>query len=1238
MVQPRLISHFEVLSELGRGGMGVVYKVKDLRNGAHAALKMIPPDVLARPDSALRFKREFRAMRRVEHPNVIRVFEQGTHEGCPFFTMELVDGREIRKFLDGDTPIVPSEKDGPPNAVFTVEQRRRLNEPARVRKVADLIVQVAYALREIHNHRIVHRDLKPDNIIISKAGIAKLMDFGIAKQLSANSEQSSGGMVVGTFKYLSPEQALGVDIDGRADLYCLGIIFYELLAGRHPFYSENSVGYAFHHARKPPPPMEKFNPEIHRGLKAICEKLIKKEPRERYATAQDVINAIRAAVDDDPALAVGASDSISVEAAGDSLVKPGQVGVGGRSGGLALAGGANLESFDPANDPLFQPSFVGRSIELKRLAATTEQLPKGRSDLVVVSGAPGMGKSRLIREAAAAATEARVSFVVGRCIEHGAGYKPFVEIVEAIIEEKRSRPADVGRLLGEEGRVLARYVPALQTLDGSVRPRPAPALEPQGERLRLFQAMTAFLERASVYAPRVLVLDNVHLADELSFGLIEHVLEQVVWRDPEGASSRRPPLALVLTLDPTHARASAAARLVERQTVASERSGSATTLVLKPLSTSDVREFLVSMLGGSEVGKELVDYLHTETAGVPGAIEEHVRSWHESGRLVRRTGKNGQAQWVFVREASTGAGAELREPVVDVRDVTRLEIPAAGDADRANNRRIARLTPLARDVAERIAVVGDQVGGALLERVALRHEEELLDALNELVSRSILADEQDDGIYRFIDKDDRQALLLKLPSERSQQLHHFVARVLVDEARRERRSPNPEELAAHYVEAGEPLQAIEQLMVAARNALSASATQTAAQHVRDAQELLATEQRTAEQLNATPSAVFVRIDLELVLLRLDVLAAVNEHKECVALAKRRLPRTTGADGRLVSELLLRLATSERMVGELDAALDHTSQVLARTERGGARSLRCRAKSLCGQLYEQRGQFDVAGRYFSDAFELARTIGDELEEERARWAIAARDLVSGDLDGAARAFEQLVHMATARGEKLRVTQYVDALGVIAHEQERIEDAEASFRKVIDTAKPAGDRRTLATGLLHIAALRRDQGRHDDALGLLAKAAKLFTELDQVESLAAVRVVESQVLLDRATSTSPSPTTAEALKKADDALDLGLKANSALTVAEAAICRGLALCRSNDAQGQEDIARGLHAARTLGAHRVLLLALLYGAESAVLLNDRKSAQSLLDEARQAAKQSGAKRWVTAATTLAQRHGLS
>jgi eukaryotic-like serine/threonine-protein kinase len=1237
---PPQIGKFQVLAEIGRGGMGIVYKVKDGKSGQLAALKMIPPEALVRPDSALRFKREFRAMLRVEHPNVIRVFEAGTHEQCPFFTMELIEGKDIKHWLDGDDAIVPGGKDPPPAGLLSEHQRKRLNDPVRVKKLADAVVQVAYALAEIHSHRIVHRDLKPDNIMVSKAGVVKLMDFGIAKQLSGQSEHSSGGMVVGTFKYLSPEQALGADVDGRADLYCLGIILYELLAGRHPFYSENSVGYAYHHARKPPPDLAKFNPEVHKGLKAVCERLIKKDPRDRFPTADDVIVAIREAMD-------GFVEEMSQK------LKP-------RPKGKELP-------FELAKDQLFAPSLVGRAAEQKNLLASAEHLLAGRGAVVAVTGPRGIGKTRLVREVAGQAKARNIDFLWGAC-QHSGGlpYQPFVDILDQLVQQAADTlPGDeLKRLLGDEGRVLARYVPAIDRLEPEARPRAAPALDPQGEKVRFLSAVTAFLGRCAAAQPRVLVIDDIHHADELSLQLTRHLTDTLARAEPpsEGPAQRFSPLALVFTLDPADTAAEEARALLSR--LSQERSF--TSLALPALTPPEVQEMLASMIGGGEVAQALADYLHHETEGVPGLVEERVRAWAESGEL-RRKGR----QWVLIKgpppraapadapkpraadepaarmaapkaEAPAAAGEDgaLLEGFeeVELRSATRADIPIPILGENASAKRIARLSAVSRDVAERMAVAGDRVPGSLLERIALRTEDELLDALDELIKREILVEDKSESFFRFAEGDDRDALVRALSADRRQHLHLLVARAIDEDAKRHKRKVNPEEQARHFLEGGDIVKSIEQLMQAARVSLAASATQSAAQRVGEAQELV------QKELKSRPNdPQLVRCDVELVLLRLDVLAAVNIHTDCVALAKRRLPKLRGlVESRLICEALLRLAASERVLGDLDAALEHVGEVLATTERGGNHGLRCRGKSLCGQIYEQRGQFDLSERYYTDALELARAIGDELEEERARGAIANRRLLAGDLDAAHTDFERLLKQAETRGEKLRILGYVNSLGIIAHEQARYDEAEVAYRRMLELAKPTGDRRSLAIAHGNIGVVRRDQGRFNDALSQCERAARILKDLNQLEGLAYIRIVEAQTLLDRAIAGAAAGAEPEddkaALEKAEDAFDLAERASAAMRLAEASICRGQALVRLGKGEdGLADIRRGLDAARAVAANRIMLFGLGAEAEALVLLGDPSSAAQVWGEAMRRAKSTGFRRFVERLADLGKRRGI-
>jgi predicted ATPase len=511
-----------------------------------------------------------------------------------------------------------------------------------------------------------------------------------------------------------------------------------------------------------------------------------------------------------------------------------------------------------------------------------------------------------------------------------------VDILDQLVQTAADTlPSDeLRRLLGDEGRVLARYVPAIERLDPGARPKAAPALDPQGERVRFLSAVTAFLGRCAASQPRVLVIDDLQHADELSLQLTRHLVETLARAEPasEGPAQRFSPLALVFTLDPADTAAEEARVLLSR--LSQERGFSS--LALAALEPHDVQEMLASMIGGGDVAQALADYLHHETAGVPGQIEERVRAWAESGELKKKG-----RQWVLVKPTRThdakavaaaggivmadaeapvapkrasvpvvnvGAAASDAAPgsappravaaphsptadaspadeVVELKNATRADIPQPALDENPNEQRVARLSLLARDVAERAAVVGDRVALSLLERVALRNEDELLDALDELIKRDILVDERAQSFLRFKDADDRDVLLDLLPKERRQHLHLSVARAIDDDARRHRRPANPEEQARHYLEGGESVRAIEQLMAAARISLAASATQSAAQRVGEAQELLQKEAKARPNDQA-----FARVDVELVLLRLDVLAAVNVHTECVELAKRRLPR------------------------------------------------------------------------------------------------------------------------------------------------------------------------------------------------------------------------------------------------------------------------------------------------------------------------------------------------------------
>lgn len=258
---PVAVAHYDILGELGRGGMGVVYKAKQCNLGRQVALKMMRGGAQADFDDMSRFRAEAEAVARLQHPNIVQIFEVGTHDGSPYFSMELVEGDNL--------------------AWHVAEQR----PPAA--KAAQLVETIARAVHFAHQRGIVHRDLKPGNILIGAGEVPKITDFGLAKRLDDDQSQTRTGAVLGTPSYMAPEQAWGKthEIGPAVDIYALGAILYELLVGRPPFTAETPLDTLMQVRNEDPVPPIRLQPKLPVDLDTICMKCLQKEPHKRYATA-----------------------------------------------------------------------------------------------------------------------------------------------------------------------------------------------------------------------------------------------------------------------------------------------------------------------------------------------------------------------------------------------------------------------------------------------------------------------------------------------------------------------------------------------------------------------------------------------------------------------------------------------------------------------------------------------------------------------------------------------------------------------------------------------------------------------------------------------------------------------------------------------------------------------------------------------------------------------------------------
>ena len=259
------IGHYTIVSELGRGGMGIVYKAREEALDRFVAIKVLT-ERLTEDDTYLqRFVREAKAAAGISHPNIVPIYYVGEDNGHPYFVMEYVSGRSLNKIL---------------------REEGRVGNP----RASQMILQAAHGLAAAHDHGIIHRDIKPANLILDDRGTVKIADFGLALPVAAETRLTNTGMLVGTPGYLSPEQCMGEPVDHRTDIYALGVTFYELLAGAPPFRGDSPLALLRQILDEPAPDVTRLNPDVTADTRQVLERMIAKDRNQRYQSCHEIVS------------------------------------------------------------------------------------------------------------------------------------------------------------------------------------------------------------------------------------------------------------------------------------------------------------------------------------------------------------------------------------------------------------------------------------------------------------------------------------------------------------------------------------------------------------------------------------------------------------------------------------------------------------------------------------------------------------------------------------------------------------------------------------------------------------------------------------------------------------------------------------------------------------------------------------------------------------------------------------
>ena len=268
-MQRRRVNTYDIIEEISRGSFGVVYKARQQGLDRIVALKVLLAGAHASTEAVARFHREAKAVARLKHPNIVPIYDIGTHESHHYFAMEFIEGHAL-------SALIADRKIATPQALAIAES-------------------LADAFHSAHQAGVIHRDIKPSNILIDKQGMPHITDFGLAKQVDLDTKYTMSGTTLGTPAYMPPEQARGdVDkIDARSDVYAIGAVLYELLTGQTPFAGRSLLEVVVAVISEPVKPPRQVNPKIHRDIQTIVMKCLEKDPRLRYASAADLHDDLR---------------------------------------------------------------------------------------------------------------------------------------------------------------------------------------------------------------------------------------------------------------------------------------------------------------------------------------------------------------------------------------------------------------------------------------------------------------------------------------------------------------------------------------------------------------------------------------------------------------------------------------------------------------------------------------------------------------------------------------------------------------------------------------------------------------------------------------------------------------------------------------------------------------------------------------------------------------------------------
>jgi len=1012
-------SHFRILEEIGQGGMGVVYRAEDTLHGRTVAIKVLCRDTAVDPAVTRRFQREAGAGAGLIHPSIVQMFESGVHEGEEFIVLEFVDGRNLRDTVSCG-PLPP-------------------------RRVVEIGIAAGDALQLAHNNGIIHRDVKAENIMITTGGDVKVMDFGLAKIQNA-SLLTQEGDVVGTVAYMSPEQATGEQVDPRTDIFSLGVVLYELLTGRLPFWAAYDTAIIYSILNTEPPGIRQVAPDVPEAMEQIVMKALRKDRNERYQTVQEMVNDL-------------ARLKSFFDGERDTLPSA-----------LELVAGAGQEEKDSQESPIrlevkggFHSVLAGREHEFLALKSRLEKSAAGSCEIVFITGEAGIGKTRLAAELSTYARSLRVRMLHGRCVPGARAY-PYQPVSEALQEYFHDKGITTAESLERFTRELLpdpeRHLPALKFFlrvsesetDGLVA------------REQLWETVGLMLTGISRDRPLLLFFDDLHWADEESLLLTGYLGRTAVtarlmivgtYRSGEVEQGPAGESALVQ---------------IGKQLACGDRFER---IVLDRLDRSAVGTMIGSLFPDADFGESFVDAMFRETEGNPFFLVETLKLLRMEGAIEKTDGRH------RIRENF--------EQIAIPRSIHDIVM-----------RRIDRLDEQEREILEIGAVEGETFHsgtiGACIEVSRVR----LLKILQTL-ERDHHIIHAEEKTYRFDHGKIREFLYDAITPELRVEFHRMIGEYLAETF------PDDERLAAgishHFLRGENEERAFPHLVRAGEWAKRLYANTRAVEFYLGA---LSIGQRRYQKRTDPLLAGQMETVMEGLA---DVWSLTGNYRDAIekygSLAS--LPHITGGKRadllRKMGGLYEHLGDNERALAVLNRAEGEITKARFSAARAGEKKLSMsRLRITRSRVFKALGRYLDAEKEIEESLKVIETTGNEQDKADAYKNLGTIYEDIGRFDLATGMFEKDLTVRRKIGDKKGVAvAYNNLANLYADEGDYAKTADA-LQKSLDIMTEIGFRAGIAGTANNLGSVFQDQGRYEEALAMHQRCLAIRTEIGDKPDIA------------------------------------------------------------------------------------------------------------------------------------------